>query len=157
MFVGIDPGFKGAIAFLSPNKELVIHDMPVWAAAKGKTVLNLIELAKILTPSHQGPRYAVLEKVFSRPNEGVSSAFRFGQGYGSIQMALAGHGYRVFDPTPTVWKKAMGLSQDKGVSRSVATQHFPQYAELFSRVKDDGRAEAALMAVYCYHQAQKSP
>jgi hypothetical protein len=31
---------------------------------------------------------------------------------------------------------------------------FPQYAHLFSRVKDDGRAEAALMAWWFIHKRQ---
>jgi crossover junction endodeoxyribonuclease RuvC len=50
--------------------------------------------------------------------------------------------------TPAKWKKHFGLNRDKGVSRSKATERFPEYANLFSRVKDDGRAEAALIALY---------
>lgn len=91
---------------------------------------------------------AVLEQVHAMPKQGVSSTFRFGQCYGALQMAVVGHGYEVHDVTPQKWKKHFGLSNDKGVSRSVASQRFPQCAELFKRVKDDGRAEAALMALY---------
>jgi len=41
------------------------------------------------------------------------------------------------------------LSGDtKGSSRQRAQALFPRQAILFSRVKDDGRADAALMALY---------
>ena len=40
------------------------------------------------------------------------------------------------------------MSRDKGVSRSVAIQRFPKNAADFARVMDDGRAEAALIALY---------
>jgi crossover junction endodeoxyribonuclease RuvC len=42
----------------------------------------------------------------------------------------------------------MHLSADKGESRRRATQLFPDYADQWTRVKDDGRAEAALLAFY---------
>jgi len=74
--------------------------------------------------------------------------FRFGQGYGAIQMALAGHKIPTRLVTPSKWKSHFGLSRDKGVSRGLAMQRFPEQAQMFSRVKDDGRAEAALIALY---------
>ena len=49
---------------------------------------------------------------------------------------------------PASWKKHFGLNRDKGLSRSLATQRFPEYAKLFARAKDDGRAEAALLALF---------
>lgn len=151
LVVGIDPGMKGAIALLDGSR-LVIHDMPVIPAPTGKTVLELDSLGKILRPDVDAicPErcFAVLEKVSPRPGEGVSSSFRFGQGYGSIEMALVGHGWERNYVTPTVWKKYFGLSQDKGASRALAIQRFPAHADLFKRVKDDGRAEAALLTLY---------
>jgi hypothetical protein len=39
----------------------------------------------------------------------------------------------------------------KDAARKRACQLFPQVAGLFSRVKDDGRAEAALLAYYAHH------
>ena len=38
VFVGIDPGFTGAIAFYWPDSNSVeVHDMPVYKNIKGKT------------------------------------------------------------------------------------------------------------------------
>ena len=67
-------------------------------------------------------------------------------------MACVGHGYEMHYATPASWKKHFKLSKDKGVSRATASQRFPQNAELFKRVKDDGRAEAALIALYGYEK-----
>jgi hypothetical protein len=49
---------------------------------------------------------------------------------------------------PSAWKKTMHLSTDKNASRALASQYFPDAADQWSRVRDDGRAEAALIAYY---------
>lgn len=151
LICGIDPGYSGAIALLVPaTGHLHVIDMPVAPNIKGKTELDLNQLAKALDPDLgvSPPHISVLEKVSTMPGQGISSAFRFGEGYGAIQMALVGHGWERNYVTPTVWKKHFKLSKDKGASRALASQRFPGYAQLFSRVKDDGRAEAVLLALY---------
>jgi hypothetical protein len=50
--------------------------------------------------------------------------------------------------SPAKWKKALGLSADKGASRRRAIELWPERAQWFARVKDDGRAEAALIAYW---------
>ena len=147
MIVGIDPGFLGAVAFLGPD-GIEVHDMPVYKAPRGKTELNLHALGRLLIPRSEGRNIAVIEQVAAMAKQGVSSVFRFGQGYGAVQMAVTGHGYEIHYVPPGVWKKYFGLSSDKGVSRSLACQRFPTIAQQFARVKDDGRAEAALIALY---------
>jgi crossover junction endodeoxyribonuclease RuvC len=47
---------------------------------------------------------------------------------------------------PQVWTKALGVGSDKGAHREAACRLFPTDAEQFARVKDDGRADAALLA-----------
>ena len=49
---------------------------------------------------------------------------------------------------PRVWKGYFGLSSDKEQSRLKAIALFPDCANLFSRKKDEGRAEAALIALW---------
>ena len=47
----------------------------------------------------------------------------------------------------------MGLrGKPKAASRGMATELFPDFADQFRRVKDDGRAEAALIARYGAYQ-----
>lgn len=149
IYIGIDPGFSGAIAFYAPKENIVsIYDMPVYQNAKGKTEINLYELHDILAPETDEPHMAIIEQVAAMRGQGVTSMFRFGQSYGVTQMAVAAHKIPMQFVTPAKWKSYLGLSRDKGVSRSLASQRFPKQADLFKRVKDDGRAEAALLALY---------
>ena len=147
--VGIDPGFSGAIASLELSTGLLnVQDMPTLPNKKGKTEINHGLLYQSLAVPDGAKVMAVLELVASRPGQGAPATFRFGQGYGAIEMALAAHLIPIHYVTPAVWKKYFGLSKDKGVSRGLATQRFPENASEFVRVKDDGRAEAALIAQY---------
>ena len=59
---------------------------------------------------------------------------------------LAGNGVAIELVRPAVWKKAARISKDKGSARKAAQERFPDSAGLFARAKDDGRAEAALLA-----------
>jgi crossover junction endodeoxyribonuclease RuvC len=149
LIIGIDPGFSGALAVLDPTAGtlLSVVDMPVQKNKKGRPELNLHELFSLLDPEDNDVM-AVLEYVAARPGQGAPATFRFGQGYGAIEMALAGHKIPIHYVTPSNWKKHFGLSSDKGVSRGLATQRFPSRSGDFARVKDDGRAEAALIALY---------
>jgi len=149
VFVGIDPGFTGAIAFYWPDSNSVeVHDMPVYKNIKGKTELNLYELHEILKPEGDDPHHVILEQVSAVRGNGVSSMFRFGQSYGATQMAIAAHKLPMTMVTPAKWKSHLGLNKDKGLSRSLASQRWPAQADLFKRVKDDGRSEACLLALY---------
>jgi crossover junction endodeoxyribonuclease RuvC len=149
VYIGIDPGFTGAVAFLWPDKNKIeVFDMPTYKNTKGKTELNLYELHDILTPETDEPHTCMIEQVAAMRGQGVSSMFRFGQSYGATQMAVAAHKIPMQFVTPAKWKAYFGLSRDKGVSRSIASQRFPKIADMFSRQKDDGRAEAALLALY---------
>lgn len=147
--IGIDPGYTGAIAIYRPAQHwLEVHDMPVVKSASGKTELHHNGVLDILRIEAGGPTAVWLEKVSARPGQGVTSMFRFGQGYGALEMAVAACGHQTRYVTPSRWKRHFGLSSAKGASRSVAMQRFPAAADRFSRVKDDGRAEAALIALY---------
>jgi crossover junction endodeoxyribonuclease RuvC len=50
--------------------------------------------------------------------------------------------------SPQKWKRHFGLTSDKDESRRAASRLLPKSAHLWARVKDDGRAEAALLAIY---------
>jgi len=148
LIYGIDPGFTGAIALYWPDTgKLEVHDMPVMKNPKGKTIINPHGVLDILA-NEGGKSLAVIEQVAAMRGQGVSSMFRFGEGYGHLQMACAASKLPLKYVTPATWKKHFNLSRDKGVSRGVAMQRFPDQAQQFSRVKDDGRAEAALIALY---------
>ena len=149
LIYGIDPGFSGAITLYWPKTgDIEVYDMPVMKNAKGKTVLNHHGILEILEPEGDGDRVAFIEHVAAMKGQGVSSMFRFGEQFGALQMALAATKTPMHMVTPATWKRHFSLVKDKGVARSLAMNRFPAEASRFARVKDDGRAEATLIALY---------
>jgi crossover junction endodeoxyribonuclease RuvC len=147
MIIGIDPGLSGAIAIIEDGRLIYIDDMPT-VMAKKKSRVDVRSLRGLLldvdgfdtTP----PVY--LEQVSSMPMRGVLIAL----------------GFTVHDVTPQTWKFNVGLravagattKDRKNASRACAIELFPNCAHLFARAKDDGRAEAALIAYYgAMHQS----
>jgi crossover junction endodeoxyribonuclease RuvC len=143
--IGIDPGLSGAIAALDAidGRLIWVEDMP----ALGKRV-NAAHLADLL----EGERIvtAAVEAVHAMPRQGVSSSFNFGVSLGIVLGVLGALDVPVTHPTPAAWKKAMGVTADKASSRRRATDLWPAMSGTFARVKDDGRAESALIARHAW-------
>ena len=149
LIYGCDPGFTGAIAlYWTDTGKLEVHDMPVMQNPKGKAIINLHSLLDILKNEADEKCMCLLELVQSRPGQNSSAVFRFGQGFGQLQMAVAANKLPVQYVTPAKWKKYFGLSKDKNASRAMAMDRFPKQAELFKLAKFDGRAEAALLCLF---------
>jgi crossover junction endodeoxyribonuclease RuvC len=149
--IGIDPGLSGAVAILDVELgALVVEDMPTFSLvrnSKTKREVNAVELARIVDAAQAD--YAVVEAVSSMPGQGVSSVFAFGKGYGVVLGVVGANYLKLVSPSPALWKRVLGLSgKGKDASRAMATNLFPHHAGIFARVKDDGRAEATLLAVY---------
>jgi len=143
IILGVDPGLGGALAFLPEQDQtkLAVFDMPL---ADGAVCAPL--LRDMIAP--YAPEIAIIERVASRPGQGVSSSFNFGVSFGLLRGVLGARGVRVELVPPTRWKRHYRLSSDKEEARAAAIRIFPQRAELFARKKDDGRAEAALIALW---------
>jgi crossover junction endodeoxyribonuclease RuvC len=150
VILAIDPGAKGALAFFDPDKgTLDIVDCPtveVKRGAKAKNEISPQMLAAII--SARSPASAILERVGAMPGQGVSSMFQFGRGVGMYEGVLAALQIPVTYVTPQAWQKAVNARQGKDAGRARAAELYPAYANCFSRVKDDGRADAALMAYW---------
>lgn len=149
--IGIDPGAKGAIAILTDTGSLVeVWDMPTLEIKVGKATKTRISpevLAEELR-NWDSVRAAYMEAVSSSPQMGVSSAFAFGEGFGVVKGVLAALGVPLVLVPPAKWKRDMGLNQSKDGSRAKAIAKWPSHAGEFKRVKDDGRAEAALIGAW---------
>ena len=146
---GIDPGKSGAVALFRDGKLVDVQDMPmisVQVNGKDRDQQNPQALADMLYGSKVDHVY--LERVGVRPMEGAVGAFSFGRGFGQIEGILAGGNIPYTLVMPQVWKKKLGVPADKGGARQFATRMFPAFAKSFARVKDDGRAEASLIALY---------
>lgn len=141
--LGVDPGRTGAIAIIDHHGQIIdIEDMPpATGAALGACIRSLLDDLASWTIDR-----AYVEAVHSMPRQGVRSVWTFAEGHGAILGALGALGIPVELVPPATWKKAMRVTANKGTSRQRALELWPSEAERFRRVKDDGRAEACLIA-----------
>lgn len=152
--IGVDPGLKGAIALLAGDGRLLeVYDMPVAGGAVSAQLFAELEAwgADGTILDDGGPTLwgtVVVEDVHSMPKQGVSSVFSFGRSKGVVEGVFAACRRPIVYVSPAAWKRGLGLGKDKGEARQRACELWPAKAGLFSRVKDDGRAEAALIAYY---------
>lgn len=145
--VGVDPGTRGALSLIDTDANTIaIVDMPLEPARKGKSAACPILLAQLFKAWN--PDYVFIEDVWSSPQQGVVSAFTFGRNLGVVEGAACGYGASLEKVKPQTWKGLTRTPRDKNEARARAMQVFPSAAPEFKRVKDDGRAEAALIAMY---------
>lgn len=143
LFIGIDPGQSGGIAAIgSAGYEIV--PMPE-TRKQAFDYLNQVTFEAKRT-------VAVVEKVASRPGQGVASMFKFGKGYGELLGILTALHCEILEPTPQAWKKIMLAGTDKGKDASiqVCENLFPNVQLVLPRCRKphDGMAEALLLAEY---------
>lgn len=150
LIIGVDPGATGAFALLDSYGELLdTDDMPI--VGKLVSVPLVVDIFETWAGDPLGsvePPICVIEDVHSSPQMGVTSAFSFGRSKGVIEGVAAMADCRVVYVSPNKWKRDMKLSRDKGASRDMAMLRWPKHRDRFKRVKDDGRAEAALIALW---------
>lgn len=157
-YLGIDPGLSGAIALWRPSDDLLLAiDMPTHEV-NGKRRLDLYQLGRELRSmdSIASIKRATVENVNAMPPiggrmAGTASSFAFGFTAGAAQTAVAMLEMRMVLVVPQVWKKLYGLrggAENKDASRQKASMLFPKHAGLWARKKDNGRAEAVLLAHY---------
>ena len=152
---GIDPGLSGAIAIVHASANMVtlhdVIDMPVVEVernGKMKREVSAAGLAELfLVRRHYLESFAYVERVGAMPGQGVSSVFSFGRSTGIIEGVLAALKIPVTIVTPQSWQKTMAVRGGKDGSRARAMELLPREARMFARVKDDGRADAALIAL----------
>jgi crossover junction endodeoxyribonuclease RuvC len=147
--LGIDVGLNGAIALTDGSKLLELHDMPTLSLErnnKTKRMVNAHTLHTIIRAAKADAAY--LERLNAMPGQGVTSMFSMGQSLGVVLGVLAACEVPTTTIPPRTWQKALDVPQGKDGSRYRAAQLFPDEAGMFARVKDDGRSDAALIALY---------
>jgi crossover junction endodeoxyribonuclease RuvC len=162
VYIGIDPGKTGAIAVITDGK-LQVYDTPTVKIKSGNRNVTQFELPalwrilrKIKNAAGDNQLSAALEKVGPQPVFGAIPNFGLGNSYGHWEMALVAARIPFEYVLPTRWKHDMGIppKSDKNVSRLRAQKLFARSRSLFVRAKDDGRAEAALIAEWIRRQRQ---
>ena len=157
--LGIDPGLTGALAWVavsdpaSPPVLLDAVDMPTVQMKSGRSLKNFINLPALADamrhPAIPFPVACYIEEVGASPGSGVTSMFRFGYAAGAAAATAATLGIPLYFVRPVGWQRQFTIKgKEKDKSRMVASQMFPARADLFKRKKDNGRSDAALIAVH---------
>lgn len=147
--LGCDPGLYGAIACWDDDLEvLVVRDAPIAhvqvGASRDRAVLLDAEYARLV--EDLCPDRMVIEEVNGITKQSASASFNFGASFGLLRGFAAMAKIPVYFVPPIVWRTRLRVRNGKDGSRLRAMQLYPAYSHLFKRVKDDGRAEAALLA-----------
>ena len=164
--LGVDPGSaspSGAIyQHLKGAKGGIIHafDIPMIGEENERRV-DVLGFVKII--QNYGTTGVVIERVNAMPSipdektgqrrvMGTASMFRFATAYGDLRTTVRLCGVEPRFVMPARWKKFYSLKgPDKEQSRQMALELWPQMADLLKRKKDEGRAEAMLIARYGAH------
>lgn len=143
--LAIDPGVNGAFAVLGREGEFVdMGELPRFAKA-----LSAVELGSIF--GMHRPELMVIEKVASRPGQGVASVFTFGCAYGVCIGVAGALDVPVSFVTPSRWKTHFRLTgQAKDASRELAIRLYPGAARLLGLKKHVGRSDALLLARFAH-------
>jgi len=141
IYVGVDPGFSGAWGMVDHHGKYVscgdmLHD--------GRHIDTRMVHAEMSQALDKQDAEFVIEFVHAMPQQGVSSTFKFGVAYGAAISILQRFNSTFHAVPPRVWKKAMVLDNDKDKSLALARELWPTAP--LARKKDNGRAEALLMA-----------
>jgi hypothetical protein len=172
VYIGVDAGLTGALSGYDPASRdlLFCHDMPTDKVAvngKERNRLSAIRLLHLLGP-WRGSK-AIIEHPEIRPMKtrnkqdgsfrertpGAQGMFSFGEAYGITLAVLVTSGLFVVEVRPYIWMKGMGVGAGKDEKRRIAAQRYPRWADDFMRVKDDGRAESALIAEWASSMDQR--
>jgi len=155
IYLGIDPGKSGGLAFITEGFPGGVWYCPT--PATENDLWNVVKAAGL--NGTQRPIVACVEKVASMHKQGVKSVFAFGQSYGTCRLLLAVLEASWHEVRPLDWMKSLGIpagAADKKAQkeklRAYAQRLYPKLP-IWSEPKSLGRqravADAILLAHYC--------
>ncbi len=158
VWVGIDPGFSGAIGAINERGEyLWVLDAPITALGRSGE-FDVETLCEIVCEIARSPNPRVLlEWPTTRPGESPESSKRFGVGLGLLEGMFTFAGVRPARIAPNKWKGRLGLrgkdADPDAAKRAAVTLALSVISGCSHSVLHgprggirDGRAEALLIA-----------
>lgn len=152
IFIGIDPGAKGACAAIDDNGALLdIHRFGTHKDIHDRTIIDAGEFADWLRDYDDvyASTYIAIESVHAIHMASASNTFAFGRNLGSIEGVIGSMlhiGNNLTWVTPQAWKAHHSLiGADKSASKALATK---QYGDKLIKSCDD--AEATLIARWLF-------
>ena len=150
MILGIDPGLDGGIALLEGNAIALLETIPT--EPKGGFIKRQVDAQKLSNILRVYPiSVCYLERVASRPGQGVGSVFSFGDTYGAIRGVLGALNIPTYTVAPQTWKKELKISSKEDSLKAIKEL----YPLLKMRKKDHNIAEALLLALYGKNEREK--
>jgi crossover junction endodeoxyribonuclease RuvC len=148
VIIGIDPGLDGALAFWDmTTKALRVVDMPVLVMQRGGKNRREVDPHGLVEALRGVDGQAFIEQVWAQP-AGLYASAQLLLGYGIVLGTMAALSIPYTVVSPQRWKRSLAVPKAKDGARARASQLLPQHAGAWVRRKDDGRAEAALIALY---------
>ena len=156
--IGVDPGVTGAIAAVRDGHQLIyLADMPtkeepsktrksrsVCGAGVNQVIREIIGLCP-------GESFeAIVEQTHAGIGAGSIAGYSMGYSRGVVEGVIGARGMPLHNVRPSIWKKKMGLTSEKGNSRHQMLKLFPG-ADI-KLVKHHDRAEAIALALYLWHE-----
>lgn len=175
IYLGIDPGVNGAVAWFEGGTKPQVQDIPTYkepiagkktptGKQRMRSMYDLVEIEamlKLATLGYQADLVlSAVETTNPYPGQDVTSAWLQAQGLMLWPAMLVGMGLPECDKIyPQAWRKAVGLSKgdDKEASRQLALELFPNLSEELKRKKDHNRAEALLIMEAYIRERTGSP
>ena len=141
--LGIDPGLTGGLAALTPEGRLLdVIEMPTLDRE-----VDVWEVLDFVLSWGEIPPRVCIERQQSMPKQGVASTFKTGMNYGLLLGCLRAKQVPLHVVRSTEWKPTFHLTgKDKDASRAAASDLWPNERENWRLVRQDGVAEAALIA-----------
>lgn len=169
IWIGIDPGLNGALAFISESGEYCVLSTPVKNVIKGKKEkkeYDIYAMCNALIPFAKKSVLVCQELTHAMPGNGNVSMYSFGRGHGLWESAVMSINMPLIFVLPQQWKKNYNSllpkvkitdkkdkqkfkSESKKEAIKIAKDMYPLMHESLKKVSDDGKAEALLIANYC--------
>jgi len=138
--VGIDPGKKGAIAFININSlKAQVYNMPSY----------IEELIKLFFPYKENILLVAIEKQQPFPKQGVKSIFNLGTHYGIILGILTTLQIPYEEISCHKWqKKIIGSNKERGKTKELSLKKAKALFPYLDIGKNHNKADALLIAEY---------
>jgi crossover junction endodeoxyribonuclease RuvC len=93
------------------------------------------------------PNHVCIEDVHAMPQNGSIGSFKLGYNFGVVVGVVHAARVPLLRVSPQRWKRTYNLvGKDKSASRSLAMELYPSHSSAFRLKRDDGKADATLIA-----------
>lgn len=148
---GIDPGLSGAVCFMHADESVETFDIPTLEVGRGggkkRRDLDGYSLFALLE-QHRPLGHVFLEQAQAMPGQSAYATGIFFQVYGEIRGILVAASIPFTVVHPQVWKRSLLVPREKDGARARASQLLPTSSGQWALKKHDGRAEAAMIALW---------